>query len=108
MNDNLPGDLVSWFKFFDLEYINAALAAELEHLDINDPADQETLIQKAVLPEYCAHNDVSKESLKELLVAAEDFDYDEIQEAYDSINPPFSGELEDINAFLKRILARLD
>lgn len=95
--------LISWLKFFDLEYIDASLADRLSALDINYQTQKEEAIELAVLPEYLALNSVSKQSMLlalERALAASDRD---LRPLFDRVGMPFPTAVQSERAFLQSI-----
>lgn len=93
---------------FDIEYIDDEACESLAIFDINDPVDQEKIIELAIIPEFNSWNEISKNSLKQVLMEVDEYQEAEVVKLIQRIGTPFSQELVDYKAFFGRIRMHLD
>lgn len=95
--------IVSWLKYFDLEYLSESLFSELSSLSADDSTTLERAVVLAVLPEFRGLNEVSKTSMLRILDLAISVDEHELKPYFDRICMPFSPLPSSPHAFLVAI-----
>ena len=95
--------LISWLKYFDIEYLDDDLCAVLSQFDINNPTHQIEVIRIALAPKFQALNEISKASMRCILKSALTAEEDELGPVFCRIAMPFARELENRKDFLLQI-----
>ena len=93
-------DLISWLKYFDIEYLNDAECDRLSVLDINDKAQMREALALAVMPEFEALNPTSKKSMLAVLENALSANEQELQPVFDRVAMPFPYVIASKHEFL--------
>lgn len=97
-------DLVSWLKFFDIEYLDDGLCNQLSELDVNSIVERAEAIRLAVSPEFFALNEVSKTSMLRVLNSALAASDEELAQLFERISMPFQSEVTDRRQLLQSLL----
>ena len=95
--------LISWLKYFDIEYLDDDLCAVLSQFDINNSTQQIEVIRIALVPEFQALNDITKASMRCILKSALSAKEEELGPIFFRIAMPFAREVENRNGFLSQI-----
>lgn len=95
--------LVSWLKFFDIDYLDNNVCNQLSEFDINSPSKRTEAIQLAIRPKFEALNEVSKSSMLEVLYGALNASDSELAPLFDRISMPFQRDVEDRRQLLNSI-----
>lgn len=95
--------LVSWLKFFDIDYLDNSVCNQLSELDINSPSDRAAAIQLAIRPELESLNEVSKSSMLQVLRDALTASDSELAPLFERISMPFPSEVVDRRQLLNSI-----
>lgn len=95
--------LISWLKYFDVEYIDDSLVERLSRLDINNHEQMVDAIQLAVIPEYQALNSVSKQSMIRILDRAVLANDEELRLFFERVAMPFHDTVKSETTLLKSI-----
>jgi hypothetical protein len=105
---NKPSYLISWLQCLDIEYIGDVRGEELSHFDINDPLDQNEIIDRTVLPEFRLCNDISKKSMIQTLKEVSQYPESEVRKLLLRINMPFKEPLYDYVSFFEKVRRRCE
>lgn len=108
MFKNKPAYLISWLQCLDIEYIGDIRGEELSQFDINDPLDQDEIIDRAVLPEFLLCNDISKKSMVQTLKEVSQYPESEVRKLLLRINMPFKEPLHDYISFFEKVRRRCE
>ena len=95
--------LVSWLKFFDIDYLDNSVCNRLSELDINSPAECAEAIQLAVSPEFESLNEISRASMLQVLNGALTASDKELTPLFERVSMPFQNEILDRRQFLHSI-----
>jgi hypothetical protein len=98
-----PQHLISWMKYLDIEYLDDELSEQLSPFDVNDPSDQDRIIELAIEPEFAALNDTSKKSLMQILYEVNDYPEADVRKLLARVGMPFREQLVDYKAFFDRV-----
>ena len=96
-------DLISWLKYFDIEYLDDELGAELAELDINDSGDLLRAIRIAIEPEFRSLNEVSRKSMRAVLNRALAASEEELEYVFSRVGMPFKKEVQSRGKLLQSI-----
>lgn len=96
--------LVSWLKFFDIDYLDNSLSNRLSELDINDIVERAKAIRLAIIPEFESLNEISKSSMLQVLNGALTASDTELAPLFERISMPFQSEVVDRRQLLQSIL----
>ncbi|MFQ6311612.1 hypothetical protein [Lysobacter capsici] len=107
MTSKSVGDLISWLKYFDAEYIEEETFDRLKSLDVNSSVDQIEIIEIAVIPEFIQMNDISKESMKKILRECMNLSDGQLSEIFSRVEIPFLTTVNDRPSFLRVIYSYL-
>jgi hypothetical protein len=97
--------LAAWLPCLDIEYLSDELYAELFVLDINDPLDQERIIERSFIPEFLDSNAVTRNTLMDVLDEVPDYPEAKVRELL-KITSPLAEKLNDYKAFFERVKRR--
>jgi len=92
--------LISWLKHLDIEYLDDSAAVELSKFDINDPRQQREVIGLAIVPEFEALNEKSRDSLKNILSDCKKCTDAELESVFSRVGMPFNEQLIGRQLFL--------
>jgi hypothetical protein len=95
--------LVSWLKFFDIDYLDNSVCNQLSELDINCPAERAAAIQLAIRPEFESLNEISRSSMLQVLNGALTASDSELAPLFERISMPFQSEVVDRRQLLHSI-----
>ena len=95
--------LMSWLKFFDIDYLDSSVCNQLSDLDINIPAHCDTAIKLAIRPEFDSLNELSRSSMMQLLHDALSASDKELDPLFERISMPFQSEAVSHQQFLQSI-----
>jgi hypothetical protein len=93
--------LISWLKYFDVEYLDEECCAKLSLLDPNEPAQFRQAVEIAVLPDFRNLNGISRQSLRKVLQTAVSASDSELAQAFARVEMPFSCSPRSRTAMLK-------
>lgn len=103
MKDAETQKLISWLKYFDVEYVDNDMCEVLSKLDINDPKQQVEAINLAVVSGFFALNDKSKSSMKEILADCKNRPESELEPVFSRVGMPFVEPVMKRREFLQSI-----
>lgn len=92
--------LVSWLKYFDVEYLSDYECAQLASLDVNDPDDRSRAMQLAVSFEFEFLNETSKRSMLSILERSSNVSEVELATIFSRVGMPFVHDVEHPSDFL--------
>lgn len=103
-----PDDLLaSWLVPLHIEYQDDAFYSQLMELDINDPSDQDEIIERAIVPDYRASNSISKKSFMRVLDELPDYPESGVRHALWSAGP-LTERLQDYMSFFDKVRRRCE
>lgn len=100
--------LVSWLKFFDINYLDKSLCNQLSELDINQAEECAEAIQLAVIPEFESLNEASKASMLQVLKSALMASDNELEALFSRVSMPFHREVANRTHVLQCISEAID
>lgn len=106
----IPDDLSSLLKWFDVNYIECIdekLVDEIAAFDINNPTDQDILIEKFLLPEFVSSNDITKQSMMKTLNEVPNFREADVRKVL-ARTLLFKEPLHDYRAFFDKIRTKCE
>lgn len=101
-------DIASLLRWFDINYIECIdekLVDEIAAFDINNPSDQDTLIERFLVPEFISYNDISKRDLMQLLNEVPNFREGDVRRVLER-TLLFQEPLKNYLAFFEKVRVR--
>jgi hypothetical protein len=95
--------LMSWLKFFDIDYLDDSVCNRISEIDINRPAELAEAIQLAVSPEFESLNELSRASMLQVLNSALTASDKELAPLFERVSMPLQIEAVDRKQFLHSI-----
>ncbi|WP_306556019.1 hypothetical protein [Acidovorax sp.] len=92
--------VVSWLKYFDVEYLSDYECEQLASLDVNDPDDRSRAMQLAVSFEFEFLNETSKRSMLSILERSLNVSEVELATIFSRVGMPFVHDVEHPSDFL--------
>lgn len=99
--------LAAWLPCLDTEYLSEELYAELFALDINNPVDQETVIERSFVPEFVGSNPITKKTLMDVLDEVPHYPEAKVRELL-MITSPLAAKLQDYRSFFEKVRRRCE
>lgn len=97
----------AWLPCLHTEYLSDELYGELLALDINNPKDQDTIIEQSFVPEFLQSNAVTRKTLMEVLNEIPSYPEAKVRELL-NITSPLADQLQDYRAFFEKVRVRCE